>query len=137
MTKVNTDKQWAWFNEDIQKFLKDDDFYSLGNTYYKMSEFLKNEGKDDSKLRDLGYKTKLQFQKERLKELVVNSNIITGIEIIACTNCTNVNNDSCEVCKKLDGKIFSIKEALSTNPLPVKNCSHLSGCRCVYGPVID
>lgn len=133
MTKINPDKQWKYFNEDIQKFIKENDFYKLGTTYYEMAEFLKDEGKDNIQLKDLGYKAKLKFQSERLNEYK-NSKVITKIEIIAVTNCININNNSCIECLKINGKIFAIKEALSLNLLPVKNCSNYCGCRCVYGP---
>ena len=128
MTKINLNEQWERFNKDIQKYVKENNFYLLGGTYYEMAEFLKKEGKDDSKLRDLGYKMKLKFQIKQLQGMK-NSGIVKNVEIIAC-------NDTCEICKMFNGKIFSIKEALLSNPLPVKNCSHPYGCRCVYGPSV-
>jgi predicted component of viral defense system (DUF524 family) len=133
MTKINSDKQWNLFNQDIQKYIKENDFYKLGSTYYEMAEFVKNEGKNNTYLINLGYKMKLKFQNERLNEYK-NSGVADAVEIIAVTNCTNIDNNSCAECLKLNGKIFPIGEALLSNPLPVKDCSHPYGCRCVYGP---
>ena len=133
MIKINQDKRWKYFNEDVKKYIKENNFYQLGNTYYEMAEFVKNEGKDNTYLINLGYKTKLNFYIERLKE-IKNSGIGNAVEIIAITNCSNADNNSCKVCFNLNGKIFPINEALSLNPLPVKDCLHSCGCRCIYGP---
>jgi glycine cleavage system H lipoate-binding protein len=131
MAKINPDKQWKLFNQDIQKYIKENNLYSLGGTYYEMAEFVKNEGKDNSYLIDLGYKMKLKFQIKQLKD-VTNSGVTNAVEIIACTN--TLTNNACEVCTELNGKVFSVNEALLSNPLPVKNCLYPYGCQCVYGP---
>lgn len=132
--KSNSDKRWEWFNKDLEECIKSGDFYQLGATYYEMADFLKKEGRNDNQLRELGYKMKLKFQIEKLNEYK-KSDIATGIEIIAYTN--GVTNNCCDACKQLNGKIFPINEALLKNPLPVKNCNYICGCRCVYGPVCD
>ena len=124
------DRKWKWLNEDLEKLIKENDFFGIGNIYYEMANFLKEEGKDNTRLLELGYEIKLKFQKERLKEFS-RSEVCTGVEVISA------GDNSCEACKKLNGKIFLIKEAYSRRPLPVKNCSQECGCRCVYGPVCD
>jgi hypothetical protein len=121
------DRLWKLFNEDLQKHMKSGDFYSLGSTYYEMANFVKEEGKDNAYLLKLGYEAKLKFQKDRLNEYK-KSEVCVGVEIISAGE-----NDACDVCKQLDGKVFAMKEALSKNPLPVKDCTHEYGCRCVYG----
>ena len=128
------DKKWKWLNEDLQKFMKSNDFYNLGSTYYEMANFIKEEGKDNTYLLKLGYGAKLKVQKEGLKEYK-KLEVCTGVEIIAATNCPG--NNSCKACMQLDGRVFPLDEALLRNPLPVKNCSHKFGCRCVYGPTIN
>lgn len=58
------------------------------------------------------------------------SNIVSGVEILA-------TKDSCEYCKKQQGKVYSIKNAIKNNPLPCKKCNHETGyCRCTYLPVV-
>jgi hypothetical protein len=131
MKKINSDKQWELFNRDIQRYIGENDLYRLGSTYYEMAEFVKKEGRDNVYLINLGYKMKLKFQRERLNEFK-KSEVSIGVEIIAVTN--SDENNCCEKCRQLNGKIFPIDEALLSNPLPVKDCSHLGGCRCCYGP---
>ena len=124
---MNSDKQWKYLNQDLQKYRKENNLYSLGGTYYEMAEFLKSEGKDDSKLRDLGYKMKAKAVNEHLTNY---KNLdVSNLEIITTEN-------SCPVCKKLNSKTFSLKEVLSSSPLPVRECSFFCGCRCVYGPAV-
>jgi hypothetical protein len=122
MTKINPDKQWKLFNQDIQKYIKENNLYSLGGTYYEMAEFVKNEGKD---------KMKLKFYIKQLKE-IKGSGVANAVEIMACTN--TPTNNACETCMELNGKTFPLSEAFLSNPLPVKNCLYPYGCRCVYGP---
>lgn len=129
MRKINPDKLWKLFNQDIQKYIKENNFYLLGSTYYEMAGFVKNEGKDNTYLKNLGYQTKLKFQVQKLNELKNSGMSIEKIEIIATDN-------SCEACKNINGKIFPLNEALSLNLLPVKECSFSCGCRCVYGPSV-
>jgi hypothetical protein len=42
--------------------------------------------------------------------------------------------DSCESCKKLEGKRYELDKAPK---LPNPNCTHEMGCRCVYLPCVD
>lgn len=126
MKKINPDKLWNLYNQDIQKYIKENDFYQLGNTYYTMAEFVKNEGKDNQYLINLGYESKLKFQMERLNEYT-DFSIVEKLEIIATDN-------SCFLCKELNGKIILLKEAIASSPIPVKDCSFSCGCRCVYAP---
>jgi len=128
------DEKWRCFNEDLQKFIESNDFYSLGSTYYEMANFVKEEGKDNTYLLKLGYEAKLKVQKEGLKKYK-KLEVCAGVEIIAVTNCPG--NNSCKECVQLNGKVFSLDEAILKNPLPVKNCSHKFGCRCVYGPTVN
>jgi len=134
ISEQRRDKEWKWFNEKVTELMKSNDFYGLGSIYYEMADFVKKEGKDNTYLLQLGFKMKLKFQNNRLMDYK-RSDICTGVEIIAVTN--SPGNNSCETCLQLDGKIFPIDEALLNNPLPVKNCSHEYGCRCVYGPAFD
>ncbi|MFO7683889.1 MAG: hypothetical protein R6X34_27985 [Chloroflexota bacterium] len=44
-----------------------------------------------------------------------------------------VSDDSCPVCKAAEGAY----EFDSVPELPHEGCSHPSGCRCFYAPVLD
>lgn len=129
MPKLSPDEKWSRFNKKLVELMKQGDFFSLGTTYYEMASFLKNEGKDDSKFRELGYKMKLKVANEEL-EGYKKSDVITKIEIMAVEN-------SCALCKELNGKVFTLREALSLRPLPVKDCTYPYGCRCTYLPAVE
>ena len=50
--------------------------------------------------------------------------------------------NSCEACRKLDGKVFTIEKALEEMPIPVIECTtnmydkNRGFCRCCYIVVI-
>lgn len=125
-SKINPDKRWGWLNEDLQKYIKSKDYWNLGSTYYEMAEMLKGEGKDDSKLRELGYKAKKMINDETLNGY--RGSGVKRIEILA-------TETSCDACKLAASKLHSLSEALVARPLPVKECLNVSGCRCAYAPV--
>ena len=85
--------------------------------YYSMAVLLHQEGKDNFKLLQLSAKATLDsFQLSDLK---------LKIQIVVCS-------DSCEICKKLNGKIISLEEAYLL-PVPCRECNHKIGfCRCFY-----
>jgi hypothetical protein len=64
--------------------------------------------------------------KETLKQYG-ESGAVQYVEILATPN-------SCESCKKLQGKRYKLSEAPK---LPNPNCTHELGCRCVYLPCVD
>lgn len=128
MNDKNLDKKWKWLNQDLEKFMKSGDYWNLGSTYYEMAEFVENEGKDSNYLRNLGYQMKLKINEKTLQN-ISKSKVVTGVEIIACP-------DSCEFCKALSEKHFSLDDAKKLKPLPEKKCSNKLGCRCVYAPIV-
>lgn len=129
MLNKDSDKQWGLFNKKLEELMKVSDFYSLGTTYYEMAEFLEKEGKDASHLRRFGYEMKLRVL-ERGVEDYDKSGVVKSVEVFATPH-------SCELCKKLNGKVFSIQDAKTSKPLPVEGCTYSLGCRCTYLPVIE
>ncbi|HEX9721639.1 MAG TPA: hypothetical protein VGA53_00025 [Candidatus Paceibacterota bacterium] len=127
--RLNPDEKWGRFNEKLYNFSQENDFLGLGTTYYEMAEFLKKEGKDNSKMRRLGYEMKLQFHSAELRRNA-SSDVVQKVEILATT-------DSCKACKNLNDKAFTVGEAQEKNPIPVEECIHKYGCRCVYLPVVE
>ena len=125
---MEPDKKWGRFNAKLQELMKVQNFWGLGSTYYEMARFVEEEGKDSAYLRKLGYEMKLKVNEDNLKRFI-QSDVVKGVEIIATT-------DSCEACKKLDGAHFTVVEAKKSRVLPVKTCTYLLGCRCVYGPTM-
>jgi len=64
-------------------------------------------------------------QKEALKR-IQDGGIATKVRIMA-------SHDSCPVCRALQGA-YEFDEAPE---LPHEGCSHPTGCRCIYAPVLD
>ncbi|TRX01879.1 hypothetical protein [Flavobacterium gawalongense] len=109
------DAFWSIFNELLSE--NANDVNQLRMDYYSMAIFLYEEGRDNFKLLQLNAKATLDsFQL---------SNLELKVEIVGCS-------DSCEACKKLNGKIISIEEAYLL-PIPCRECTHRIGfCRCFY-----
>lgn len=126
MPKLISDEKWKKFNEKLEKLMKGGDFFGLGATYYEMADFVKGEGKDEGQFRELGYQMKLHCTDTELSRYKV-SGVIKEVSIL-CTG------DSCNFCKTLNGKSFSITQAILDKPIPVRRCTHKYGCRCCYIP---
>ena len=129
MPKLSSDEKWQRLNKKLIDLMKSSDFFGMGTVYYEMADFLVGEGKDPKQTKDLGYTMKLKFQKGEL-ERIKTTGIIKKVDILA-------DSSSCERCLELDGKVFSIDDALKENPLPVERCTHKYGCRCTYLPVVE
>ena len=121
------DAIWSIFNELIERYAKKNDLQNLKMVYYQMALFLNEEGKDFFKIRQQSSIMELkQFQKE---------GFVKKVKILA-------SDESCEACKKLKNKIFTINEALEKLPIPCAECTHIMDngkrgfCRCLYNSVI-
>lgn len=70
---------------------------------------------------------------QRLKEYQSDPDqIVKRVEI------STANDErTCLECSELNGKIFTIKEALDQMPIPDKCSNSEDGCRCTYLPVIE
>ena len=123
-----TDKHWQTLNKHLEKYMKTNDFFMMGTTYYEMADFLKSEDKKlAKKYRELGYKMKIKaFPYEKLREFQESG--YDRVEILSA-------EDSCSHCKKLNRKRFNTKKEISKALLPIKECTHKYGCRCIYLPV--
>jgi len=117
---LRRDLIWGLLNEVT---LKTTDKQELKGIYYTKALFLNEEGKDCT--------TQLQ-ESAKLSLLIISEWGANKVEIITCS-------DSCEGCKKLSNKVFTIKEALAKMPIPCKSCSYKLRkkrqkpfCRCEY-----
>lgn len=118
----NNDVVWSLFNELLIK--KSNDVDQLKMIYYKMAVILHQEGKDNFKLLQLSAKASLDSIQLRNQ----SSDLVFNITISG-------SKDSCENCKKMDGKIFSMEEAYLL-PVPCRKCTHSIGfCRCFYSAI--
>ncbi len=117
------DVAWGISNKLIMKY---PDLAS--GIHFQQALFLHSEGKDPTKIRLLSFEKDLKdYQK---------SEVIEGVEVITA------REQSCEGCRKLEGKVFTIKEALEQEILPCKECAHdanekgIGWCRCCYAPKV-
>lgn len=104
------------------------DLQELKELYYKKALFLNDEGRDCF----------LQLQQSAKLELIYLQKVglVSKVQILSAGGCKS--------CKKLDGKIFTIKEALEKMPIPCKECAYkfrvkdnFGFCRCCYVPKYD
>lgn len=109
------DAIWSLCNEYLLENQKILNFENIRALYSYMANVRFSQGKTTSQF----VKRKLYFdllqKKKDGNSLVI---VISGY-------------DSCEACKKLDGKEFDIDEAIKNQPLPPKECT-CSHCMCSY-----
>ena len=97
--------------------------------YYNHALFLNEEGKDCFKI--LQQANKMNLLRYKQSEIDIEK-----VEIIS-------GEDPCSFCQQLNGKIYSIEEALKLMPIPCKDCSFILNddkrgfCRCTYAPMLD
>jgi len=105
------------------------DLHKKSMDHYEKAINLSKKGKDPFK--QLWLASKIRLLRYKKSEVVKKVSILSG--------------DGCVSCKKQNGKIYSISEALKKMPIPNKNCSyHLhpknkkySFCRCIYLPEVE
>jgi len=96
--------------------------------YNQLALILNWEGKDTYQYLYNVRRTELLNLKK--SKIVQNVKIISGAKDMAI--------ESCPQCKELQGKVFTIDDALKQMPLPVKNCTckiydkNRGICRCIY-----
>lgn len=122
-----SDIVWGLFNKALNKAMQKSDLQEIGRLYSSMAYLLDDEVKNPVKMLQLSHKMEILNYK--------TSGVVKGVEILAT---------GCDECKKLNGKKYSIDEALKLSPLPNKNCrfklndkSKYSFCRCCYLPVLE
>ena len=117
----NQDVLWSLFNQLIAK--NRDDFQTLKRIYYEMALFLNDLGKDFFSILQLSAKMELMNYKQAG---------IKNVQILTC------GLGSCEQCRQLQDKIFTMEEALASMPIPVETCTKIMAngqrgfCKCCY-----
>jgi len=121
----DSDVIWSLFNEVV---VRTQDSHHRKMIYYSMALFLNDEGRDP--IVSLRESARIELQ-------IHERHGITHVGVSA-------TSDSCEACKQLEKKTFSIVEALENNPLPCKECTHLLDkksqrgfCRCSYIGLVE
>lgn len=109
------DVMWSTLNAKTLELIKTRNLQRLSSLYYSMAWFLNEEGKDFFHV--LKQSSKVELENIKAKEVKIMS--VGG----------------CPSCKKLDGEVFTVEEALNKMPIPNKNCSNIeynNFCRCRY-----
>jgi hypothetical protein len=128
--KINmSDQKRADLDNRLLTAIQNKDWYEVGILYNKQALLLEKEGGDSIVPRHESLKA---FRKVRREELFrYQESSVDKVEILA------TKGESCSACLALNGKTYSIQQALKENPLPVKSCTSGYGyCRCCYLPVV-
>ena len=123
------DVGWGVANRLVVEAIKKNNMGFLRSIYFQMGLYLHNTGKDSSAVMENSFNIDLNEYKK--------SDVVKKVEVIATT-------ESCDYCKALNGKIFSISEALEKKILPCKQCIYklnknakTGWCRCCYAPFLE
>lgn len=111
---------WALANEAIREPMLRQEWHRVARIEWARARWLYDEGRNH-----------IQHLRESraadLKARVANS--LTG-KVRILTN----GEAACAVCRRNDGKVFTIESALSEMPLPVEECEN-GWCQCMWTPV--
>ncbi len=105
------------------------DLNELVFIYEEMAHLVKDEGKDATTYFAQVKKLQDRLNRQSLKKMKDIEEMITGVEILAV-----IDSHTCEYCRAMHGRKFSLEEAIKEMPVPGK-CSSLSRCRCSLLPV--
>lgn len=124
---LKADENWKRLHRDAEEAMKKSDFQSLSGIYFEIALQKHKEG-------GLSFITQQQARKMEL--MGDEKNGVAKVKILA--------DVGCDECKKFDGSVFNIEDALKEMPLPVKKCIYKINeeapdgwCRCSYLPQID
>lgn len=113
-------KTWSDLENEKFETVKKRDWHSVKMIALEQATFLEKEKKDSFTLRKEAAKYEIYENQEVCETLGCKLEILAG-------------PDSCDICKKQEGKTYSIKEALEKMPIPHKDCNHKIGfCRCCW-----
>lgn len=112
-------------NDLILELIEEENYHEIKMIYYSMALFQNRRGMPTYDLRREGVKYELLHMQKN--------------EYVKYVKITESNIEkTCENCKRLNGKVFSLEEALQTMPIPCKECTfHLFDknhgfCACYY-----
>jgi hypothetical protein len=113
------DVVWGILNNHLVTAMQRKDWQNMRMLYWQQARLLFESGQDFFSLLQESAKCELRrYQATNVHKVEI---LTTG---------------ACSKCQSLQGKIFTVKEALETMPIPVKDCENVF-CRCTYLPVIE
>lgn len=120
---LNGDIAWSIANKISINLMKRGDLNELANLYFMMEIYLHDCGKNYFHLAHSRFEIELnRYKRSGFEKVEVSATV-----------------DSCDSCKALGKKIFTIDDAITNKILPCKTCTHdlnkksnLGRCRCCY-----
>ena len=117
---------WGLYNDQVHEAIRTGNLSSLKFLNFDMALFLYNEGKD--------FFGCLQ-ESQRMRLMEYKNKGVKKVRVLS--------TGSCDVCKQLNDKIFTIDEALKKMPIPSRECTFKlhngkqGWCRCRYVVYFD
>ena len=123
------DAEWQNLSRLARDAMEGGDWGALQGVYQQQARILFAEGRPHRHVASEAYRAAL---------MKIHEAGIKRVEVL-----TSKDERVCEHCQSMDGKVYDIKDALNTMPLPGANCSdgsqknpHGGRCRCVYLAVL-
>lgn len=115
------DVVWSAFNKKLQEAMRRSDWHQMKMIYLGQARFLYEEGREFFDVLQQAAKCQLRYYE--------SSGVVKKVKILTCQDC-------CDKCKAFEPRQISIKEALNSLPIPVKDCGN-GFCRCSYLAAMD
>jgi hypothetical protein len=115
------DVVWGILNNHLVSAMQRNDWQDMKMIYWQQARLLFESGQEFFGVLQESAKCELHRYKV--------SNVVHKVEILTA-------GSSCSKCQSLQGKIITVKEALVTMPIPVKDCENIF-CRCTYLAVVE
>ena len=113
------DEHWKELSKAVEVASRAGDLNALASAYGQQSYFLFHEGRPHRHVAQEAARCRLlHFQQ-------------IGVPRVSVMTCKDER--VCEYCRSLEGKVFTVAEALRTMPLPGPGCDD-GMCRCSYSP---
>ncbi|WP_041331004.1 hypothetical protein [Dehalococcoides mccartyi] len=114
------DVAWGILNKKKSNYIKKNDLQSASTITWQMARLRYEQGNEWFSL--------MQQSHQELLKSYYNERFYSKVQILSASNDT-----TCAKCKALNGKTYTIKEAIEKMPLPVEGCEW---CRCTYMPIL-
>jgi len=116
------DLLWGLLNQSVQELMRIGDLGALKSRYYEMALFCAEEGRPFVHLLESSH------------DMELRSLLSIGGRRVSILSAGR--GSACPACQRLDGKTYSIEEALKSKPLPCRDCTTVvvgtapGFCRC-------
>ena len=127
--RARRDQEWKDLSQTVQQAMEARDWGSLQGAYQQQARILFNERRPHHHVAIEATRAQLmRFQEAGISSVKVSSARDERV---------------CEYCGSLDGKIYSVEDALKQMLIPGSRCTdgsdenpHGGRCRCIYSPIV-